>query len=178
MKTVLSQSKLIRLIRFFYKQKGLPFLNPKSLIITFFLFPELDSIKNITMFKKLPDHFKKTQSRLFGRVFFIASLTVLCDPAAAEYSPGAEDGCSARFRTLRSLKPIGYSCIHWVWCSILLIAAGVLMYNKFEIRLFAPPPFLIYIFSPNEIYYNEGMRAASETFLLEILYILRYLGKK
>ena len=99
----------------------------KSLIITFFLFPELDSIKNITMFKKLPDHFKKTQSRLFGRVFFIASLTVLCDPAAAEYSPGAEDGCSARFRTLRSLKPIGYSCIHWVWWSILLIAAGVLI---------------------------------------------------
>ena len=30
----------------------------KSLIITFFLFPELDSIKNITMLKKLPDHFK------------------------------------------------------------------------------------------------------------------------
>ena len=30
----------------------------KSLIITFFLFTELDSIKNITMLKKLPDHFK------------------------------------------------------------------------------------------------------------------------
>ena len=34
----------------------------KSLIITFFLFTELDSIKNITMLKKLPDHF---QYRLF-----------------------------------------------------------------------------------------------------------------
>ena len=29
----------------------------KSLIIKFFLFTELDSIKNITMLKKLPDHF-------------------------------------------------------------------------------------------------------------------------
>ena len=31
----------------------------KSLIITFFLFPELNSINNITMLKKLPDHFNK-----------------------------------------------------------------------------------------------------------------------
>ena len=30
----------------------------KSLIITFFLFTELDSIKNITMLKKIPAHFK------------------------------------------------------------------------------------------------------------------------
>ena len=29
----------------------------KSLIIMFFLFPELNSINNITMLKKLPDHF-------------------------------------------------------------------------------------------------------------------------
>ena len=29
----------------------------KSLIIMFFLFPELNSIKNVTMLKKLPDHF-------------------------------------------------------------------------------------------------------------------------
>ena len=31
----------------------------KSLIIMFFLFPELNSIKNVTMLEKLPDHFKK-----------------------------------------------------------------------------------------------------------------------
>ena len=30
----------------------------KSLIITFFLFTKLDSLINITMLKKLPDHFK------------------------------------------------------------------------------------------------------------------------
>ena len=33
----------------------------KSLIITFFLFPALNSITNITMLKKLPDHFNPTQ---------------------------------------------------------------------------------------------------------------------
>ena len=37
----------------------------KSLIIMFFLFPELNSIKNVTMLKKLPDHFKRPSLRLF-----------------------------------------------------------------------------------------------------------------
>ena len=36
------------------------------------------------------------------------------------------------------------------------------VYIKFEIHIFAPPPFLIEIFAPNEIYYNEWMRAAGE----------------
>jgi len=43
-----------------------------------------------------------------------------------------------------------------------LIFAGV--YIKFEIQIFSLPPFLIYIFSPNEIYYNEVVRAAGGTF--------------
>ena len=30
--------------------------------------------------------------------------------------------------------------------------------------IFLPPPFLIYIFSPTEINYNEGVRAAGEKF--------------
>ena len=42
-------------------------------------------------------------------------------------------------------------------------AAGV--YIKFEIYFFAPPPFLIYIFSPNENYYDEGVQIAGEIFL-------------
>ena len=44
--------------------------------------------------------------------------------------------------------------------SRLKIKAGV--YIKFEGIFFAPPPFLIYIFYPNEIYYIEGVRAAGE----------------
>ena len=36
----------------------------KSLIIMFFLFPELNSINNITMLKKLPDHFNNTRISL------------------------------------------------------------------------------------------------------------------
>ena len=36
----------------------------KSLIIMFFLFPELNSINNITMLKKLPDHFNYTLAGL------------------------------------------------------------------------------------------------------------------
>ena len=35
----------------------------KSLIITFFLFTEFNSMKNITMLKKLPDHFQNYFSR-------------------------------------------------------------------------------------------------------------------
>ena len=31
------------------------------------------------------------------------------------------------------------------------------VYIKFEYHIFAPPPFLIYIYFPNEIYYNEGL---------------------
>ena len=39
------------------------------------------------------------------------------------------------------------------------------MYIKFEIHIFAPPPFFfIYIFSPSEIYYNQAVRAAGEKF--------------
>ena len=34
------------------------------------------------------------------------------------------------------------------------------VYIKFEVHIFAPPPFLIYIFSPTEIYYNEVVCAA------------------
>ena len=41
---------------------------------------------------------------------------------------------------------------------LLLIAQGCI----FEIHIFAPRPFLIYIFSPNEIWYKEGVRAAGE----------------
>ena len=37
----------------------------KLLTITFFLFTELDPIKNITMLKKLPDHFNKS-----GQLFY------------------------------------------------------------------------------------------------------------
>ena len=40
----------------------------KSLIIMFFLFPELNSINNITMLKKLPDHFKGRTFSIVGRV--------------------------------------------------------------------------------------------------------------
>ena len=35
---------------------------------------------------------------------------------------------------------------------------------KFEIDFLPPPPFLIYIFSPNVIYYIEGLCAAGEKF--------------
>ena len=35
------------------------------------------------------------------------------------------------------------------------------VYIKFEMYF---PPFLIYIFSPNEIWYNEGVRALDEKF--------------
>ena len=38
------------------------------------------------------------------------------------------------------------------------------MYIKFEIHIFAPPPFLIHIFAPTEIYHKEGVRAAGEFF--------------
>ena len=38
----------------------------KSLIIMFFLFPELNSINNITMLKKLPDHFKHENGETHG----------------------------------------------------------------------------------------------------------------
>ena len=31
------------------------------------------------------------------------------------------------------------------------------LYIKFEIHIFGPSPFLIYIFSPKKIYYNEGV---------------------
>ena len=37
------------------------------------------------------------------------------------------------------------------------------LYNKFQIHIFVPPPFLIHIFPPNEIYY-EGVCAAGEKF--------------
>ena len=43
-----------------------------------------------------------------------------------------------------------------------LLIAGV--YIKCEIHIFAPPPFLIHIFSPKEIYYIEVVRAAGEKF--------------
>ena len=48
------------------------------------------------------------------------------------------------------------------------------VYIIFEIQIFAPTPFLIYIFYPTEIYYIEGVRTAGETFLafFTILYIL------
>ena len=36
------------------------------------------------------------------------------------------------------------------------------VYIVFEIHIFAPPPLLIYISSPTEIYYNDGVRAAGE----------------
>ena len=42
----------------------------KSLIIMFFLFPELNSINNITMLKKLPDHFK-------GKIDFIKKVVYI-----------------------------------------------------------------------------------------------------
>ena len=47
------------------------------------------------------------------------------------------------------------------------------VYIIFEIQIFAPTPFLIYIFYPTEIYYIEGVRTAGETFLafFTILYI-------
>ena len=32
------------------------------------------------------------------------------------------------------------------------------MYINCEINFFAPPPFLIHIFSPEDIYYNEVVR--------------------
>jgi len=38
--------------------------------------------------------------------------------------------------------------------SLLFFAKKAGVYIKFEIHIFAPPPFLIYIFSPTEIYYN------------------------
>ena len=50
----------------------------KSLIIMFFLFPELNSIKNITMLKKLPDHFKITRRLIKERdLFWVNIKTVL-----------------------------------------------------------------------------------------------------
>ena len=56
------------------------------------------------------------------------------------------------------------------------------MYIKCEIHILPPPPpFLIDIFSPNEISYNEVMRAAGEkiaAFFWAILYILSQLGEK
>ena len=43
----------------------------------------------------------------------------------------------------------------------IFILQGCILNLKF---IFCPPPFLIYIFSPNEIYYIEGVRAAGEKF--------------
>jgi len=53
-----------------------------------------------------------------------------------------------------------------------LIFAGV--YIKFEIQIFSLPPFLIYIFSPNEIYYNEVVRAAGGTFSAIIFFFFNF----
>ena len=44
----------------------------------------------------------------------------------------------------------------------MLLKSGV--YIKFELHIFCPPPFLIYIFAPTEIYYNEGVCAAGDQF--------------
>ena len=46
--------------------------------------------------------------------------------------------------------------------------------------IFLSPPFLIYIFSPNEIYYNEGVRAAVENILAFFLQfcIFKSIGEK
>ena len=38
------------------------------------------------------------------------------------------------------------------------------VYIKFEIHIFAPPPFLNHIFPPKEIYYNGWVRATGENF--------------
>ena len=38
------------------------------------------------------------------------------------------------------------------------------VYIKSEIHIFAPPTFLIYIFSPTDIYYNEGVYVSGEKF--------------
>ena len=49
---------------------------------------------------------------------------------------------------------------------------GCILNLKF---IFLPPPLLIYIFSPTEIYYYKGVRAAGEkfsAFIFVILYIL------
>ena len=57
--------------------------------------------------------------------------------------------------------------------NILRYITGV--YIKFEIYIFDPPtPFLINIFSPAEMYYNEWVRRAGEklsAFFFAILYI-------
>ena len=41
---------------------------------------------------------------------------------------------------------------------------GCILNLKFIFLPFLPPPFLIYIFSPTEFYYNEGVREAGEKF--------------
>jgi len=48
-------------------------------------------------------------------------------------------------------------------------------------KFILPPPFFIYIFSPTEFFFNEGVRAAGENisdFFFVIFYILSQLGKK
>ena len=50
-----------------------------------------------------------------------------------------------------------------LYSPLIQVIPGV--YIKFEIHIFAPPPFLSYIFSPTEIHYNQGVCAAEEKFV-------------
>ena len=55
------------------------------------------------------------------------------------------------------------------------------MYIKFEMNFFAPPPFLFYICSPNEIYFIEGVRAVGKkisALFLQFLVNFKKIGGK
>ena len=54
-----------------------PLRRLKKFIITFFLFTEFDSMyKNITMLKKLPDHFKKQIMKPIKHLALISTVTL------------------------------------------------------------------------------------------------------
>ena len=58
-----------------------------------------------------------------------------------------------------------------------LFTSGV--YIKSEIHIFVPPPFLIYIFSPTEIYFIKGVRAAGEKFSAFFCnFVVKSIGEK
>ena len=69
-----------------------------------------------------------------------------------------------------SFKTYYYLVTLLVCRKLLLFWPGV--YIKFEIHI--PPPFLIYIFSPTEIYVNEGVRAACEKFAAFFCSFVKY----